>query len=519
MVVATDGRPEILLLLRGQMSVLDQSQPRDGDLGDFLGNRASYSQNLLEQASRLFSETTSVEILLRQWSDKRTDLESIYIHDMDGLERVLSAATAAMLYCESLLPGDQSQRPSLLNQASIFRQNSTWDRIECSESIFKRVMEATREFPPLYDYVSAFGYKLSAEDENFGCFHGHISNFNDKKEIPALEMAYNLRYAHKHGRQLRDPWSIRHSAIYQRCEQKTESTCCIIIQPSEAFYCQLKQLLHLNGTRSAPAITAVIHSAFLWDTERNWRQYINYLEKELSTLQEKSLLSRIDLSLKEDFSVSFSDVQRLLALRKKMLKCSAILDVSMDIGKSHESFRQKLLGISHHTSLDDNFMSSLEMYKARVQNHRRSIQYLLNSSADIFDLASKILAHKNEELLIRSGHDIQLVNRTTNLIATETRDEHRNSVSVLEAAKEDSSKMKILTYVAIAYLPASLVTSIFSSSFVQVDSSSGPKNSLYLPKYFWLFPFLSIGLLGVTALIVVILSWWRQTRKKIDKSL
>jgi len=138
-------------------------------------------------------------------------------------------------------------------------------------------------------------------------------------------------------------------------------------------------LLHLNGTRSAPAITAVIHSAFLWDTERNWRQYINYLEKELSTLvssrqipsfilynwfkrlpsernlgrmtlnsasyfyflsliiflvlkEEKSLLSRIGLSLKEEFSVSFSDVQRLLALRKKMLKCSAILDVSMDIG-------------------------------------------------------------------------------------------------------------------------------------------------------------------------------------------
>ena len=43
------------------------------------------------------------------------------------------------------------------------------------------------------------------------------------------------------------------------------------------------------------------------------------------------------------------------------------------------------------------------------------------------------------------------------MIAIETRDEHRNSVSVLEAAKEDSGKMKILTYVAMAYLPASLV--------------------------------------------------------------
>jgi hypothetical protein len=47
-------------------------------------------------------------------------------------------------------------------------------------------MEATGAFPLLYDYVSAFGYKLSAEDENFGCFQGHISNFNDKKGIPAF---------------------------------------------------------------------------------------------------------------------------------------------------------------------------------------------------------------------------------------------------------------------------------------------------------------------------------------------
>jgi hypothetical protein len=46
-------------------------------------------------------------------------------------------------------------------------------------------MEAIRAFPPLNDYVSAFGYKLSAEDENFGCFHGHVSNFNEE-EIPAL---------------------------------------------------------------------------------------------------------------------------------------------------------------------------------------------------------------------------------------------------------------------------------------------------------------------------------------------
>ncbi|KAH9214233.1 hypothetical protein DL95DRAFT_504108 [Leptodontidium sp. 2 PMI_412] len=488
------------------MSALDQSQPRDGDLmlresecgelplGDFMGNRDSYSQNLHQQASRLFSETRpAVEVLLRQWFDERMD-ERWRGNSQFQFQRIGSDGSDAIF---------------------IFRQSCTWGRIECSERIFKRVMEATRAFPPLYDYVSAFGYKLSAEDENFGCFQGHISNLNDKKGIPAFELAYNLRYADKHGRQLRDPWSIRHSAIYQRCEQKAKSTCCVIIQPSETFYCQLKQLLHLgNGTRSAPATTAVIHSAFLWDTERNWRQYINYLEKELSTLENKSLLSRIGVSLREDFSISFSDVQRLLALRKKMLKCSTILDISMDIGQSHGSLWQRVLDISDHTSLDNNFKSSLEMYKARVRNHQRSIQYLLNSSADTLNLASKILAHKNEELLIRSGHDIELMNQSTNFIAAETRDEHRNSVSILKATREDSDRIKILTYVALAYLPASLVASVFSSSLVQVDSSSGPKNRLYLPRYFWLFPLLSIGLLGATTLIVVTLSWWRRMRKQ-----
>jgi hypothetical protein len=71
--------------------------------------------------------------------------------------------------------------------------------------------------------------------------------------------------------------------------------------------------------------------------------------------------------------------------------------------------------------------------------------------------ASKTLAHKNEGLLIRSGHDLKLMNQTTNLIAVETRDDHRVSVSVLKATKEDSDKVKIISYVAMAYLPASLV--------------------------------------------------------------
>ncbi|KUJ08141.1 uncharacterized protein LY89DRAFT_350958 [Mollisia scopiformis] len=493
------------------MSALDQHKPRDGTfklrgcecsqllLGDFLGNSASSSQHLHEQSSRLFSDASPiVEILLRQWSDNHMNhsLESIHIHDLDGLERALSK-----IGCDGT------------DAVFIFRQSCTWGRIECSESIFRRIMEATRAFSPLYDFVSAFGYKLSATDENLGCFQGHVSNVSDKKGIPEFELAYNVRYAHKHGRQLRDPWSIRHSAIYQRYEQKTNSTHWVIIQPSESFYCQLKQFLHPNRTTSALETAAVIHSAFLWDGGRNWRQYINYLEKELSNLEDKSLLSRIGLSLREDFSISFLDVQRLLALRKKMHKCSTIMDISMDIGQSHESLWQKVLGMPDHPSLNDNLVSSMGMYKARIQNHRRSIRYLINSSSDILDLTSKILVHKNEELLIRSGLDIQLMNQTTNLIAAETRDEHRNSVTVLKSTKEDSEKVKILTYVAMVYLPASLVASVFSSSLIQVDSSSGIKNRLYLPKYFWLFPLLSIGLLGVTTLILVILSWWRQSRK------
>ena len=43
-------------------------------LGDFLGNHDSYSQNLHQQASRLFSETRpAVEVLLHQWSDERME--------------------------------------------------------------------------------------------------------------------------------------------------------------------------------------------------------------------------------------------------------------------------------------------------------------------------------------------------------------------------------------------------------------------------------------------------------------
>lgn len=59
--------------------------------------------------------------------------------------------------------------------------------------------------------------------------------------------------------------------------------------------------------------------------------------------------------------------------------------------------------------------------------------------------------------MIQTSHAQQLTSERTKLIAEAVQEESRSTVTVLTAAHSDSQVMKTLTFVAMFYLPASLV--------------------------------------------------------------
>jgi hypothetical protein len=98
-------------------------------------------------------------------------------------------------------------------------------------------------------------------------------------------------------------------------------------------------------------------------------------------------MSRVGRHSKVDYNIAFADTQALQSLCKKMHKCRAILDTSLDIAAGHEAFWQGLTTALPFSKADMD-ASHLETYKAQLRNHRRSVQILLDSSVGVSKIVS-----------------------------------------------------------------------------------------------------------------------------------
>ncbi|KAK5445181.1 hypothetical protein LTS15_010272 [Exophiala xenobiotica] len=120
----------------------------------------------------------------------------------------------------------------------------------------------------------------------------------------------------------------------------------------------------------------------------------------------------------------------------------------------------------HGESRLSSFTESLSMYNAELHNHRQGIDTILDCSVGISKI---ILEYRNDETKIQTSHAQQMTSERTKLIAEAVQEESRSTVTVLTAARSDSQVVKALTFVAMFYLPASLVASIFNSNLIQVE--------------------------------------------------
>jgi hypothetical protein len=188
--------------------------------------------------------------------------------------------------------------------SSIFRQDSSWSHFNISKEMFCMIASYIDIFPSFLPFLQAFGFKLGEEDKDFGGWQQRIKKRKEhnKSELDfgnstlggasvgeftnnVKEIVYNIRYVDKHHRQLQNPWSIRQTGVYQSYVSKTKCSVSIVLQPSERAYCRIRDEM-MREVHLACDIASVfgIHSIIIQNTQQNWRQYINYLQKELLVL-------------------------------------------------------------------------------------------------------------------------------------------------------------------------------------------------------------------------------------------
>ena len=99
-----------------------------------------------------------------------------------------------------------------------------------------------------------------------------------------VEICYNILYVERHGRNLRDPWSLRQFGVYHQLCKALDTSRWILLNPTERIQSHLRHFFESRSDRRHLAL----HIELLLFTGSNWTEYIEYLSAELKKHVSKS---------------------------------------------------------------------------------------------------------------------------------------------------------------------------------------------------------------------------------------
>ncbi|KAJ8114156.1 hypothetical protein ONZ43_g4969 [Nemania bipapillata] len=188
-----------------------------------------------------------------------------------------------------------------------------------------------------------------------------------------------------------------------------------------------------------------------------------------------------------------------------------MLDATIDLQARIRSFLDK----DGDDALKDTIAVELDDFDAEAKYYRRCISDLQQRASDTMSLLLDILNRRYGHANLRSAAANES-SLKANVALTST----MTSIAVsgdMEHKLEQKTAVNVraLTVVATLYLPASLLSGIFSSHLVDVNSAG----SFYVAHEFWKFVVVLIPLTLVTFAVVTALQaiWTARERKELHK--
>ena len=104
------------------------------------------------------------------------------------------------------------------------------------------------------------------------------------------EITYNLYHVEQHGRSnLKDPWSIRQTAVYQKFSFNDERSTWTMVQLAKPIRNIIEKVIagakpRSSTTRGHWLLPILVHTMILTMSQRKWKTYIHYLAERLASL-------------------------------------------------------------------------------------------------------------------------------------------------------------------------------------------------------------------------------------------
>ncbi|KAK5454370.1 hypothetical protein LTS15_006370 [Exophiala xenobiotica] len=232
--------------------------------------------------------------------------------------------------------------------------------------------------------------------------------------------------------------------VYQRQSHHEGQSIWLFIQPSQ----RCKDLLWRAFPKQNHFLSA--HLLILRANLSGWRSYLNDTRRSLADYTEKATKSSLEFR-DVDYDTGFKDSQRLRELCHKLRVAQTILDSVLDIARTIQKICHKApSSAASKPNATKELLADVEIEIQRIMGFKRTACALHEQAEGTSQLLLKLLEYRKADL--QTTQTVALRN-----MAQAANDQSNSLRQLTEQTNRDSRSVKILTFVAMMYLPASLI--------------------------------------------------------------
>lgn len=376
-------------------------------------------------------------------------------------------------------------------QVFFIRQRNSYTALSITPSQFETLLRLKQVSPQFKDYVTYMGERRREVEiappklrwrESIPQNPGQIMN--------AVECMYGLRYVELNGRGSLDQptsrWSLRQTVVHYSYCRSVIPASWIFITLSRLAESRLNEYLPCCSNGSACGhfgVHLLIHDTAI----ANWRPYL--IELAAAVDQHATQLLGASPDGRGPIGMQECDERKaLLVLDRALLNASVVVKSTADnvrtLGELHDHAR-KMEGQDNSTRdvcsiIMKEQLRELDQISARIDALRAELQGITNLVASFLDLSSGLALQD---------------------LTKESAKENEQMRILAQKSTQDAAAVKVLTILTLIYLPATVVSNFFSTSFVNSVPTSGESAHIVISSDWWIFIAVSVPLTMLTLYI------------------
>ncbi|KAG8156584.1 hypothetical protein KVR01_013535 [Diaporthe batatas] len=343
-------------------------------------------------------------------------------------------------------------------------------RLRISRSMLLELLTWHQIAPAYVDFMLVFGMKPDSSDLLFGGFRAQvrIKPMDATGSIAPLgrsgrhyELCYNLKGVSKS--QQDDSYSIRQSAFYHRFDVVGGNALWIVTKGGDDLHHRFKELTSKDSARQMFADSGACfrsslaaHMAFCYWSTEDWHGYIRYLETMVGEYTIMALLGHRGEGNPQE-TYTGRNIQQLQIWRETVCDVIAVLDSNVEVISSMAAFYRNLQSKKNfplrdicHEDIDD-FVEELHMIISSFKLQISRAESLRQRTMERSELVKQHVANQTSERLEKMNQQME-----------------REAIAV-----------RIITIVTLIYLPATFVSTFFSTDIIKYQGDDGPGSGTF----------------------------------------